>query len=92
MNEAISRLEKNQEQVMMHEITMYIKSIINKRQLVPLREEITKFLLLSEQYAVKFHEELDILSVIKFMSAFMRYETPEKLSPEFQRIVNAKID
>jgi len=37
-------------------------------------------------------DELNITCVIRFMSAFMRYETPEKLSSEFQTVVNAKID
>ncbi len=67
----------------MHELTQYLKCITNKRQLVPLKEDITKFLHLSEQYAVKFQDELNITCVIRFMSAFMRYATPEKLSPEF---------
>ena len=63
-------MEKEEDKMQMQQISQYLKCLTNKRQLVPLKEEVTKFLLLSQEYAVKYKSEMDVACLIRFLAAF----------------------
>jgi len=77
----------------MFEVSHYLKCLTNKRHLFPIKELVTKFILQTQEFAVKYGEkEMDIIAVNRFLNSYTRYETPEKLSTEFAELVNKKID
>lgn len=67
----------------MHELILILKCLTNKRNVVPLKELMTKLMLLSQEYAIKYQKEMDVIALIRILTAFMRYETPAQISEDF---------
>jgi len=44
---------------------------------------MTKLMLLSQEYAIKYQKEMDVIGLIRILTAFMRYETPAQISEDF---------
>ena len=51
-----------------------------------------RILLLCQDYAVKYKKEVDIVCLTRALSAFVRYETLDKLSEDFQKVANDTIE